>query len=187
MNLVEAWIADLRRILKAEPLTVSDARIGAFYTAVELSSGDVGVAFTTRELGEAVCCPKTAASAPPAGRLAGQDAWVLAEYGLSPVPLRRSVGIATLNALSTLAVERCGTVGGRMVRGLDALDAAEVGVQDRVAMVGAFVPFSRATGFLVHFRGKLNRQSATPPLRRFAPGPGVRRAIRDSGKSPAGL
>jgi uncharacterized protein len=141
VSLVEAWIADLRHTLEGEPQAARDVRIGAFYTAVQLSSGGVGVAFTTRELGKAVCCPKTAASAPPAGRMAGQDAWALAEYALSPVPLRRSVGIATLNALSTLTVERYGTPGGQMVRDLDALDAAEVSAQDTVAMVGAFVPF----------------------------------------------
>jgi hypothetical protein len=56
------------------------------YTAVQLSTGQVGVAFTPRGLVDAVCCPRSAASAPPAVRMAGCDAWELAEYATSPVP-----------------------------------------------------------------------------------------------------
>ena len=119
-------------------------RIGVFYTAVQLSTGHVGVAFTPRGLTDTVCCPRSAAVAPPAGRMAGQPAWELAEYAFSRVPLRRAVGVAVLNALSALAMERHGIPGGRLLPGVDALDAAEVQPTDRVAMVGAFVPFIKA-------------------------------------------
>ena len=37
-----------------------------------------------RDLSDTVCCPKTAAGAPPAGRLIGVKAWETAEYALSP-------------------------------------------------------------------------------------------------------
>jgi uncharacterized protein (DUF4213/DUF364 family) len=140
-DISEMWLHDLREKLHGEPLTASDVRIGVFYTAVRLSSGHVGVAFTPRDLNDTVCCPKSAASAPPAGRMAGQGAWKLAEYACSPVPLRRSVGVAVLNALSALAIEGHGLCGGQFLVGVDALDAAEVRSDDRVAMVGGFVPF----------------------------------------------
>jgi|FaiFalFF_MnMetaG_3_1042247.scaffolds.fasta_scaffold05774_3 uncharacterized protein (DUF4213/DUF364 family) len=144
MQLVEAWTEALRARLKEEPIPVQDARVGVFYTAVALATGHVGVAFTPRGLADTVCCPRSAASAPPAGRLVGQDAWKLAADARSPVPLRRAVGVATLNALSALAMDRFGVPGGVQIPGLDALEAAGVLPEDRVALVGAFSPFIKA-------------------------------------------
>lgn len=142
--LVHDWLADLGRAFGETPVTVSDVRVGVFYTAVELDAGEVGVAFTPRELGAEVCCPRAAAAAPNAGRLAGQNAWSLAAYALSPLPLRRAVGVATLNALSARALEVVGPAGGVILRGVDGLEAAGVGPADRVVLVGSFVPFIRA-------------------------------------------
>jgi len=141
MNIIEAWLSDLQQRLMAKMLTVPEVRIGVFYTAAQLSTGHVGVAFSPRDLSDTVCCPKSAAAAPPAGRMAGQEAWTLAEYALSPVPLRRAVGVAVLNALSALAMERHGVPGGQAISNLDALAAANVQPEDKVAMVGGFVPF----------------------------------------------
>ena len=141
MTLVQAWITDLKRVLEGEALTLEVVRIGVFYTAAQLSSGHAGVAFTPRDLSDTVCCPKTAASAPPSGRMAGRSVWEIANYATSPVPLRRAVGVATLNALSALAISRHGTPGGELRPGLEALEAAEVEPDDRIAMVGAFIPF----------------------------------------------
>ena len=140
MDLIREWLAHLRSNFSDE-LLITDARVGVFYTAVEISSGDVGVAFTPRDLGDTVCCPKTAAGAPPAGRLFGAKVWEAAEYALSPSALRRALGIATLNAISAAAVERHGLSEGVLREGLDALDAAEITPDDRVVMVGAFIPF----------------------------------------------
>jgi uncharacterized protein (DUF4213/DUF364 family) len=140
MELVAEWLSDLRRNFTDEPL-VSDARVGVFYTAVEISTGEVGVAFTPRDLTDTVCCPKTAAGAPPAGRLIGVRAWETAEYALSPSALRRALGIATLNALSAAAINRFGLPEGIMREKLDALDAAGIADDDEVVMVGAFIPF----------------------------------------------
>ncbi len=140
-DLVHRWIRDLRGLLGPEPLAASEVRVGVFYTAAQISTGHVGVAFTPRMQHDSVCCPKSAAAAPPAGTLAGRDAWELAQFAIAPAPLRRSVGVAALNALSALAIERVGTPGGHIERGLDALDAAEIKPQDQVVMVGAFTPF----------------------------------------------
>jgi uncharacterized protein (DUF4213/DUF364 family) len=144
MTLTEAWLQDLKQVLPHEALTATDVRIGVFYTAVLLSNGHAGVAFTPRDLSDTVCCPKSAGAAPPAGRVAGQDAWALADYAFSGVPLRRAVGVAVLNALSATAMARHGVPGGRLMPGMDALQAAEVRAEDRVAMVGGFVPFIKA-------------------------------------------
>jgi Putative heavy-metal chelation len=93
--LATEWQSDLRARYIDEP-TVTDVRVGVFYTAVEISTGDVGVAFTPHDLNDTVCCPSTAAGAPPAGRLTGLDAWELTKYAISPSPL------------STTASENCG-------------------------------------------------------------------------------
>lgn len=144
MNLIEAWIADLHKVLDPTNVTVSDVRIGVFYSAARLSNGHTGAAFTPRGQTDTVCCPRSAAAAPPAGRLAGQDAWKLADYALSPVPLRRTVGVAVLNALSAMAMAEHGVPGGHVVPGMDALEGAYVGSDDQVAMVGGFLPFIKA-------------------------------------------
>ncbi len=144
MALIHSWIADLQRALEGDNLAVGTVRVGVFYTAAQLSSGHVGVAFTPRDLSDTVCCPKTARSAPPSGRMAGRDVWEIANYATSAVPLRRAVGVATLNALSARAIARYGTPGGDLRPGLDALEAAAIQPDDRVTMVGAFIPFIKA-------------------------------------------
>lgn len=141
LSLVEAWLSNLRHVLSDDSLVATEVRVGVFYTAARLGSGQVGVAFTPRNLTDTVCCPRSAAAAPPAGQMAGQDAWTLAQFALSDVPLRRAVGVAVLNALSTLATELHGTPGGKLLLGMDALEAAGVRAEDRVALVGAFIPF----------------------------------------------
>jgi len=50
MEIIDDWIRGLQQALSSEPIAVRDLRIGVFYTAVELSTGQVGVAFTPREL-----------------------------------------------------------------------------------------------------------------------------------------
>jgi uncharacterized protein (DUF2249 family)/uncharacterized protein (DUF4213/DUF364 family) len=143
VGLVAEWQADLHASYADEP-TVTDVRIGVFYSAVEISTGDVGVAFSPRDLSDTVCCPKTVAGAPPAGRLIGLGAWEMTSYALAASPLRRAVGIATLNALSAAAINRYGLPEGLFQEGLDALAAAEFRPSDEVVMVGAFIPFIKA-------------------------------------------
>ncbi len=140
-GIVQAWISDLKEALGSEPLTVNDLRIGVFYTAAQLSDGHVGVAFTPRGLTDSVCCPQTAGEAPLAGRLSGRNAWSFAEYAASRTALRRAVGVATLNALSAVAFACREIPEARFLPGMDALDAANVQSEDRVALVGAFIPF----------------------------------------------
>jgi uncharacterized protein len=143
-TLMKAWRDELNNALTGDPPMATEVRIGVFYTAVRLATGDVGVAFTPRDLADTVCCPRSAAAGPPAGHLAGAGAWDLAEYAFARIPLRRAVGVAALNALSALAMNRMGTPGGRLVPGLDAVEAAGITPTDRVAMVGAFTPFIKA-------------------------------------------
>ena len=141
-TLVEDLIQVLQRKLDQRDLAVDKVVIGVFYTAVKLETGHTGVAFTpVREIPEAVCCPRSASRMPAAGKLAGQSAWELLGHALNDSPLKVSVGIATLNALSALAMEEQGLADYRVLKGADALDVVDVGPEDEVALVGAFVPF----------------------------------------------
>ena len=144
MSSIEAWLSDLNQALDGAPVAVSDVRVGVFYTAAQITSGHTGIAFTPRGLSDTVCCPRSAAAAPQAGRLAGQDAWDLAQYAFSPVPLRRAVGVAVLNALSALAMEQHGVPGGEVDPGHGRAGCRKVRADDVVAMVGGFIPFIKA-------------------------------------------
>lgn len=141
MGVILDWLNDLRNVLDDQDQLVQAVQVGVFYTGVEISGGYTGVAFTPRGLTDTVCCPKTAAAAPPTGRMIGHHAWQLADFAFAESPLRRAVGIATLNALSAMAISRRGIPGGSLHEGLDALEAAGAKPDDRVAMVGTFVPF----------------------------------------------
>jgi len=140
---IEDLIASLQSGLDQRPLTVTQACIGVFYTAVKLSNGHVGVAFTPRGMEDTVCCPRSAAELPEAGRLSGQVAWDLARQALSPFRLRRAIGVATLNALSACLMAEKGIPGGHILSNTDALDVVRFRDGDKVVLVGAFTPFIR--------------------------------------------
>ncbi|MAF86097.1 MAG: Fis family transcriptional regulator [Dehalococcoidales bacterium] len=141
--LIEDLIASLESGLDRRPLTIAQVCIGVFYTVVELSDGQVGAAFTPRDMEDTVCCPRSAAELPEAGKLSGQSAWDMAQQALSPSRLCRSVGLATLNALSACLMAEKDIPGGRLLSNTDALDVAHIDAGDKVAMVGAFTPFIR--------------------------------------------
>ena len=139
--LLDDLLTSLADGLKQGPLTASEVCIGVFYTAVRLSNGYAGVAFTPRDMEDTVCCPRSAAQMPGAGRISGRNAWDLAREALAPNRLRRAVGVATLNALSALLMDEKGIPNGRLMNDTDALDAICIEAGDKVVMVGAFVPF----------------------------------------------
>ncbi len=141
--LLEDLINSLQSGLDQRPLTITQACIGVFYTAIQLSDGHVGIAFTPRDMEDTVCCPRSAAELPEAGKLSGQAAWDLARQALSPFRLRRAVGVATINALSACLMAERDIPGGHILSNTDALDVAHIRDGDKVVLVGAFIPFIR--------------------------------------------
>lgn len=139
--IVDELIALLETNLNHRPLKVAEVIIGVFYTAVRLSSNHVGVAFTPRDLSDTVCCPRSAKELPEAGQLSGRDAWELSRQATSPFRLRRAVGVATLNALSACLMAERDIPGGEIRRKADALDVVKIEAQDKIVLVGAFIPF----------------------------------------------
>ncbi len=126
-------------------ITVERVAVGLFFTGVKLSTGHAGACATpVKEIPDAVCCPNSVAAMPFAGKLRGRRAADLLDEATERVGIRRTLGIATLNALSQLANEGRKAEGFEVVTGLDAFEAAEVDAEETVVVVGAFVPFLRA-------------------------------------------
>lgn len=125
-------------------IVIDRVAIGLFFTGVKLSTGHAGACATpVKEIPDAVCCPSSAMAMPFPGKLRGRRAADLLDEAVRQVGIRRSVGIATLNALAQIVAESRGPEGFDVVEGLDAFEAAEVRADETVVVVGAFVPFLR--------------------------------------------
>lgn len=107
--------------------TVTDVRIGLGYTAVRLADGRVGAAYTFRKE-EGSGCTIFAALRPLAGRPAAD----LVRLFDSIDRISSAVALATANAL-------CNTQDGKLLKG-DILDHLQITGEDRVAMIGHFMP-----------------------------------------------
>lgn len=139
--------AAISRILgpAAEDISIDRVVIGLFFTGVKLSTGAAGTAATPiRAIPEAVCCPSSALTMPFPGKLRGRRAMDLLKEAGSPHPIRRAVGIAAMNALADMCWTRQPDPAVELRFGVDAFDAAAIQPNERVVVVGAFVPFLRA-------------------------------------------
>lgn len=127
-----------------EPLssiTVERAVFGLFFSGVKLSTGHGGLCFTPiKEMPEAVCCPSSARAMPLSGRLKGRKAIDGLDDIFCDNILRKSLGIAVLNALSMLVWEQSGVHGYEIRRGVDAFDELDVTQYKNVVVIGALVP-----------------------------------------------
>jgi uncharacterized protein (DUF4213/DUF364 family) len=112
---------------KAHDNEITDVRIGLCYTAVMLSNGNVGLAYTFRE-NLLPGCDVFKGSRP----LAGKQVANILQYVTSADLLERTVGLATANAL--INVDRDEFTTG------DVLDSLNLCQEDRVGMVGFFGP-----------------------------------------------
>lgn len=127
-----------------ETLTVERTVIGLFFTGVKLNSGQGGLCFTPiKSIPEAVCCPSSAMVMPASGKLEGRKAVQFLDEMFSGNPLKKTMGIAVLNALSSLYRERQSLHTYTIRTGIDALDEAVIPDDGFVAVVGALVPTIR--------------------------------------------
>lgn len=129
---------------EAESLTLERAVLGLFFTGVKLANGAGGLCATPiKSIPEAVCCPSSAKAMPIPGKIAGRKAVQVLDDLYRPQDLRRTLAIATLNALTeTLWLRDGGPLGADIVEG-DAFDALVIPPGARVALVGAFPPYMR--------------------------------------------
>ena len=86
------------------------------------------------------CCPSSAKAMPLSGRLSGQQVSEYIKYVCSGNPLKRTLGIAVLNALSTLYWEKYGTEDYEMGIGVDAFDQVDTSEYKKSVVIGALVP-----------------------------------------------
>ena len=147
MKSVVAETIDILR--ERSPISFDDTRIadiviGIFFTGVKLSSGHAGVAFTpAADIPEAVCCPTSAARMPQAGKLEGKSVNEIIDYALDPNVLKSAIGVATLNAVSHAILDspRGGDV--PVIKDADGFDLLDIQPNEKVSLVGAFVPYIR--------------------------------------------
>jgi hypothetical protein len=119
---------------KAAQVNVEILNLGLSYTCVTTSDGGMGVAFTWLDNGK-MCC-----QALDGMRYEGRPADELLQTILDPHPLKRSMGLALINALNhAQALELPeDTDNGQL------FDLVGVGPGSRVAMVGYFGPMMKA-------------------------------------------
>ncbi|MBC3889193.1 Fis family transcriptional regulator [Acetobacterium paludosum] len=141
--IIEETIEKIESTIGAEldQITVERAVFGLFFSGVKLSTGQGGLCFTpVKEMPEAVCCPSTAKAMPLSGKLAGRSVLKYIEDVHSKNPLKRTLGIATLNALSTLCWEKADDRNYEIIMGEDAFDKVDVTQFKKTVVIGALVP-----------------------------------------------
>jgi uncharacterized protein (DUF4213/DUF364 family) len=122
-------------------ITIERAVFGLFFSGVKLSTGHGGVCYTpVKEMPEAVCCPSSARAMPLSGRLKGRTAAEYLEYVFDRNILKRTLGIAALNALSTLYWQLKPPTDYTIQYGYNAFDDVDPRRYDYSVVVGALVP-----------------------------------------------
>lgn len=128
----------------AESLVIERAVLGIFFTGVKLSNGAGGLCATPiKSVPMAVCCPSSAHAMPIPGKIAGRPALQVLADLYRPQDLRRTLAIATLNALAETLWLRDGPPSDAEVLGADAFNALTLTPEHYVALVGAFPPYMK--------------------------------------------
>lgn len=124
-----------------EDITIERAVLGLFFSGVKLSTGHGGLCFTpVKGIPQAVCCPSSAKAMPLSGRLKGRPVQEYLDDLFCDNVLRRTLGIAALNALSMAVWEREQPEGYEILVDQDAFDLLEVEKYGKTVVVGALAP-----------------------------------------------
>lgn len=127
-----------------EDLTVDRAVIGLFFTCVKLSNGEGGICFTPiKEIPHAVCCPSSSGTLFNPDNIEGMKAEETLSALSSPEPLKVSLAIATLNALTGTCLHRGWKDRYHIKVNMDAQDAIDLSGERSLALIGAIVPVLR--------------------------------------------
>ncbi|MDD4402577.1 MAG: DUF364 domain-containing protein, partial [Desulfitobacteriaceae bacterium] len=150
-EILERTICRIKELLgeQFEEITVTRAVLGLFFSGVKLSTGYGGLCFTPiKEIPEAVCCPSSARAMPLSGKLSGRGVQEYLNDIFGSNILKRTLGIAVLNALSTAYLdlpegEKYESADGQkyeILKGQDAFDLLELKQGQKTVVVGALVP-----------------------------------------------
>ena len=143
--LLEETATKVKDILgdKINDLSIERAVFGLFFSGVKLSDGQGGLCFTpVKEMPQAVCCPSSARAMPLSGRLTKRSIEeTLADLNSNNI-LRKTLAIATLNALSASCWNAGEAKRGGYALELDknTFDEVEIPVEGKTVVVGALVP-----------------------------------------------
>ena len=122
-------------------MIVERAVFGLFFSGVKISTGHGGLCFTpVKEIPEAVCCPSSAKAMPLSGKLRGRS---VKDYldDLSHVNiLRKTLAIATLNALSACYWEENKDLDYKIEMDIDSFDVMKIPQGKKSVVIGALVP-----------------------------------------------
>lgn len=141
---LQECITEIEKAVDLDSITVERAAFGLFFSGVKLSTGHGGLCFTpVKEIPEAVCCPSSAKAMPFSGKLKGRGVRAYLEDIFSENILRRTLGIAALNALSTLVWDKTEYPEYELLLGVDAFDEIDVKKYQKSVVVGALVPIIR--------------------------------------------
>ena len=123
LSILQETVAQIETQLNLDEITVERAVFGLFFSGVKLSTGHGGLCFTpVKEMPEAVCCPSSARAMPLSGRLRGRPVREYLNDIFGENILRRTLGIAALNALSVAAWEQSPPKDYKIQMGADAFD-----------------------------------------------------------------
>lgn len=126
---------------KLADITVERVVFGLFFSGVKLSDGQGGLCFTpVKEMPQAVCCPSSAKAMPLSGKLKGRSVQeCLADLEHDNI-LRKTLAIATLNALSANCWEQKAAKKYMLQTGEDAFAHVAIPQNKKSVVVGALVP-----------------------------------------------
>ena len=144
MNILLQESADILKEYFGERLdkmVVERAVFGLFFSGVKLSTGHGGLCFTSvKEIPEAVCCPSSAKAMPLSGKLGGRSVKSYLDDLSHANILRKTLAIATLNALSACYWEENKNLEYKIEIDVDSFDVMEVHQGKKSVVIGALVP-----------------------------------------------
>ena len=144
MNILLQESADILKEYFGERLdkmVVERAVFGLFFSGVKLSTGHGGLCFTpVKEIPEAVCCPSSAKTMPLSGKLGGRSVKSYLDDLSHTNILRKTLAIATLNALSACYWEENKNLEYKIEIDVDSFDVMEVPKGKKSVVIGALVP-----------------------------------------------
>ena len=145
-KILEETIMEVKKNLgnKIQDIKIERAVIGLFFTGVCLNTGHAGICATPiKEIPEAVCCPSSARAMPNAGHLTERSVKKYLNDTLSSIPMRRTMGIAVLSALSSFCWEEGLVDGYNRKVDVDATECLHLRDDSYYVLIGAIVPVLR--------------------------------------------
>ena len=126
---------------RLENMVVERAVFGLFFSGVKISTGHGGLCFTpVKEIPEAVCCPSSAKAIPLSGKLRGRSVKDYLDDLSHANILRKTLAIATLNALSACYWEENKDLDYKIEMDIDSFDVMKIPQGKKSVVIGALVP-----------------------------------------------